>query len=417
MNKPLKSDLKKFFINIVTKSPRVQIFEAIIKGEFRSVAQFSIDYHMSVTVIREHLKEIRKVLSYYDISISNKKFEFKGKEEQIRMFLFLFYWRIFRGLHWPFKNIIELELNSLVDHLVTQGILTKPTHIEKKRILLFFAILKLRIKKKGLSITKYNSPISVTLEKHFSTNKKFIFFIKNSEEIFFISNIFKAFGWVEDSWIVREIDFEIEKKLPAGRATKYTLSKINSNLKKINECQLNRLTNYLFTIHTFANNFTNFSGDKNGYDYSKVCTRYTNNTQICIEEFIDKAKVDTKLKLYEEKRFLKLHYNMMLIYISKQNMMEKKIQICLETDLPEPVEEFLCRQISSFFRERFNFTLTNSSGIKNYNTIDILLVTIPLEEYTTIFPNAQIIAINRDLNFIDYNNIQKVLIKISKEQI
>ncbi|HCT9166691.1 TPA: helix-turn-helix domain-containing protein [Enterococcus faecalis] len=408
---PLEDDLKNFFIYVTCQSPNVQILISIFFGRFKSITQYSLENHMSEATVRRAINVIRKVLKKLDIEITNKTFSFKGDEKQIRMFLLLFFWRLNRGLSWPFASVSEKSMELLVNQLCRNLNISNLSTIKRKRLMYFFAIIVIRINDAKFIKTDKVLQYTKNLEK-IEVSIKASGFIRDlsKSELYFIYTMFKGFCMFSD--MNEEIDYEIEHSLPAGMATQYVLEKLNDEFPEFIENNRVRARDFLFATHTFANELHNFSSDMNGYFYFKFMDKYFPNISERLVMFFKQARKDTKLDLFDEHTFLLIHYNMLLAQLPTSLSIEKSVKVYVETALPSVLEDLLIEQVHSYFKIRYNIQMLNGSKKINREDVDMLLVTIPLEEYKSEYPNAQIIAVNRDLKPVDYEKIESVLSKL-----
>ncbi|MCO6016956.1 helix-turn-helix domain-containing protein [Carnobacterium divergens] len=415
LNVPIESDLKLFFIFIMEHSPNIQLVKSIFQGEFKTVTQYALDHHLSEATVRRNLNSVRKLLGNLKIGISNKNFNLTGSEKQIRYFFLLFFWRINRGLVWPFKTVSEQSMKLIVEGLSEKEYVAHLSPIEKKRLMFLLAITKIRINSNNhveydeifLYSENYEKLKSDLVSLNYLSNL-------SRDEFYFMYQLFKGFAWFNN--LSGELEFEEEHLLPAGVANVYTFNKIKHVLSNISVEQTKVEKEFLYSIHVLAHEFHNFSTDINGYDYTRLMNLHAFNLEQKIIKFIQTAKQQTHLSLYEEQKFLVPHYIMLLANVSKNLSFEKEIMVYLETALPKAIENFLVEQIKNYFRSRYNIKFFKLGEKIDEERVDVFLTTIPLDEYNEIYKNAQIIAINRELHFADYAKIEEALLNCLKKK-
>lgn len=141
-------NLKEFISFIILRSPLVQVLTAISFQKFISVTSYAHENFLSESTVRRYLKRIRDIIAPYEITITKKNYLLSGSETQIRYFLFLFFWRIYRGITWPFSFINKDQIIASTEDFLNRSLLQFDTPIEKNRFMFFLAICRLR------SITK-----------------------------------------------------------------------------------------------------------------------------------------------------------------------------------------------------------------------------------------------------------------------
>ena len=91
-------------------------------------------------------------------------------------------------------------------------------------------------------------------------------------------------------------------------------------------------------------------------------------------------------------------------------MYEKNTSILLETDLPRVLWAPFRQIIEEYFDSRYNINVYTSDMNFDANKIDLILSTNTIDGIDKDYPDAQIIAINREVNYRDLNRIEEVLL-------
>ncbi|WP_432228194.1 helix-turn-helix domain-containing protein [Enterococcus faecalis] len=408
---PMEDDLKVFFIYLMSKSPNIHVLKSIFSGKFKTVTQYALDNHLSEATVRRSLANVRGILQKLDIEIANRTFKLKGNEKQIRMTLFVFYWRINRGMVWPFESVSEKSMEFLVDRLCKSSNIKNVSLLQRKRLMFFFAITVIRMNS-GNYIDMENIPKSTAnldeLRKILASSG--IINVVNKSELFFVYSMLKGFSLFTD--MDDELFFEIENGYPAGVATEYSLEKLSEEFPVFFKTNEKKVTEFLYATHTFANELHNFSTDMNGYIYFRVLDEYFPEMSEWLVSYFQQAKTDTGISLFDEGPFLLTHYGMLLSHLPNSLSKERCINVYLETALPSVLNEMIIKQVDGYFKTRFNLRILIETDKLNKDDIDILLTTIPLKEFDLMYPNAHIIAINRELKLIDYEKIETVLLEV-----
>lgn len=91
----------------LTISTKFKIIEALLQHHFYGVNQLAIYLHLSPSVTYKALSELRPILNQFNVRISFKENITSSNlisenEANLRTFIFLLYWYIFKGSKWPF---------------------------------------------------------------------------------------------------------------------------------------------------------------------------------------------------------------------------------------------------------------------------------------------------------------------------
>lgn len=399
---PIGRDLKSFFIYILEPAPRLKIIEYVLHNKFKTIAHYALENHISEATARRHLREVRSILKPISIGIASKTFEFTGEEGQIRMFLLVFYWKINRGLYWPFTTVSEKKVEMIVNNFKKHSFFKKLSLLEKKRVMFLFAICQLRIN----SGNRMNYEHIPETSQNYANLKRVIKAANimseiKEEEVYFAYLVFKGLGLFAN--MEEEIAFEVAHSQPAGLATNYAINKMR--ILPLDD----KAAVALFSSHSFANILNHFLCDLDGEDYSLAFTNYFPNLKAQLERFFDLAYKETQLALFKEKSFLTIQYTMLLADLPQRLALERKITIYLETTLPQSAENLIAKQIKIYFQTKYHLIFVSPADVFKKMEIDIVLTTIPLSDYQQIYSNAEIIAINKELHASDYEKIEKVL--------
>lgn len=98
----LGADVLNFELYLLEENVTIILMKAIFFEEFTSVKKFAMDYFLSETTIRRSLKYFQELLEPYGIKLKRETYEVVGPEEQVRMFFYSYFWRLYQGAIWPF---------------------------------------------------------------------------------------------------------------------------------------------------------------------------------------------------------------------------------------------------------------------------------------------------------------------------
>lgn len=122
------------------QSPIADTLIALANKNYTSVATLAEDLHLSETAVYKHLSKINVVLSKYNIAISfDTTLNFKGKEYEIRYFLFNLYWSIYSTIETPplldYINPKYIDIRYLKNCLNIKTKLSKSQEIQIQMII------------------------------------------------------------------------------------------------------------------------------------------------------------------------------------------------------------------------------------------------------------------------------------------
>ncbi|WP_149023052.1 helix-turn-helix domain-containing protein [Listeria floridensis] len=116
------------------------ILTKLFHMETPSINQLAEECASSSVIIYKQIKALNRFLELYDIQIKLSPLRLSGSEEQIRFFYKHFFWYIFHGIDWPFKNVTESELTNLIQ-LQAPFLIPPKSNTIKESILFDIAII------------------------------------------------------------------------------------------------------------------------------------------------------------------------------------------------------------------------------------------------------------------------------------
>lgn len=94
-----------FLVDLIRHSLAYRLLNLLITGNVQTIKELSEKLFRSESTIRRKLKELRKELSPLKLTIERGKVYFQAPEPVVRMYLSVYYWRLFRGKDWPFAPL------------------------------------------------------------------------------------------------------------------------------------------------------------------------------------------------------------------------------------------------------------------------------------------------------------------------
>jgi hypothetical protein len=417
---PIDDDLKHFLAFITQKSPLIKMLEKICLNDFGSVRDYAERYFFSEATIRRRLKKIKRFLNQFDIDLARETVVFEGNEQQIRYFMLLFFWRLYSGISWPFQYIDESEVEQIVNELITLNnkYNNEITRLEKRRMMYYIAIVKIRIRKKNtMSMlpvwekAKINNDFFQEFSQLFSSFNGSL--CTKPAEISLHYEIWKSCSWVPN--VKAAFDVEKNNGSEPAKASMLFFDYFKEHFFEMTEAEKESATEFIFCIHTLCFNFKKFKSDINGYYYYRRIQKYYPKLKLRLEHFIDVLYEQSGYSLFLEKNFLVTHYSMLFSHLKRINEYERTIHVTIETELPNMLSELLYDQVYGMFSRKYNIYLDSPNKAEAKEKADVILTTVPLRETKSVSTEKNIVAINRELKKADIRKIEYVFDRILQD--
>lgn len=102
-------------LHYIQLSHEYLILQSVLSNYFNSVEALSQKINLSVAQTYKSLNTVNKALNHFGVKLiftgDTSRSNIQGLEQNIRLFLFYYYWSVFKGVVWPFKE----SLNYLQD--------------------------------------------------------------------------------------------------------------------------------------------------------------------------------------------------------------------------------------------------------------------------------------------------------------
>ena len=122
-----------FLVDLIRHSLAYRLLDLLIAGNVRTIKELSEKLFRSESTIRRKLKEIRKELTPLQLTIERGEVCFQAPEAVIRMYLSVYYWRLFRGKDWPFAPL-QHELVEKVSQAIQRFFQVDLNPIKEQRL-------------------------------------------------------------------------------------------------------------------------------------------------------------------------------------------------------------------------------------------------------------------------------------------
>lgn len=423
LNVARDADIHYLAAEVVRECHTVKIFEAILTEEFDTVKNYALENFISESTVRRCLNRIRILLSRYQIKLGREKNWLLGEEKQIRMFMIIFFWGVYRGRVWPFKFIDEQRIQTYVNNVLSSNftVQSEIPYAYKKQIAYIFAEGIIRARKNKLvefSMDEKKMIFENVLYKSFReqfTKIDGASDIKNSEIPFFfcvwlsMSKTTEIFTNVVFNNLLKD---NRDRQTFIYTSTEFVIDNFQKHFFTIDEDKIWRFWSYIFSSHWFAYFFKSFNTDITGNTYKDI---FSDNYPILIkktESFLDELFIESKNDLFIEKEFLLIPYLKSILSLGNPCMYEIPIKVLVESDMPNLLTNTLINQVYGYFSCLYNITIFSNVKTKA-NEIDILLTTGTLKDIEILYPNASVVVIEKKISISDLDKVSKALKEVS----
>lgn len=136
-----------FLVDLIRHSLFYRLLDLLIIENIRTIKELSERLYRSESTIRRKLKELAKELVPLQLTVERGEVLFQTPEPVVRMYLSVYYWRLFRGKDWPFtplrhelvrkisreiQHFFQVELNPIkeqrLEYLVAAHLLREAQH-------------------------------------------------------------------------------------------------------------------------------------------------------------------------------------------------------------------------------------------------------------------------------------------------
>ncbi|MEO1769548.1 helix-turn-helix domain-containing protein [Candidatus Enterococcus ferrettii] len=399
-------NLKEFISFIILRSPLIQLFTAISFQKFVSVTNYAQENFLSESTVRRSLKRIRSIITPYEITITKNSYLLSGSETQIRYFLFLFFWRIYRGITWPFPSVDIDQIITSTNNILQKKMIQFDTPIEKKRFMFFLAVCRLRISNKNhIKETDLQVSPMTEIEKLFIENfptRNIKLGLSLAEKRFFFQ-FCKGLGWLSN--LTEQFELEKLQQTSEYQATEDFFNRFQKQFFLIPTEKKLAANLFIFRVHTVARLFKNFHTDMNGFFYNHYLINYypelTGKLSYLIADLISKDQ-----PLFKQEQFLLIHYLMLVASVDEICRYEKTIYLVYDSTLVPLLQEEQINRIYSYFKDFFHLDISLPAAVNAPDKINFVLTSIPLPEYSAQYPNAKILTISRNLKVSDLMKLE-----------
>lgn len=346
--------------SIYKNSLTYKLITALLNETIVSLDQFAINQFISLASIRRKISTINEILYDYNIIIKNNRIV--GDEQNVRSFLFKYYWEIHRGTTWPFVSIDKQKLVSVSDKVST-NLNVWCSQVSYEQIYYLLAIARLRFKKNHIIEQKQEFLDRVEGNGLFLEAKKiwvqefpflnvsenelqYYFFIVSSFSLNYIRTDFDTLLSLKDLYEKQQtFSYLITKKLFNQIEERYN----KKNLEEKQPLLFLELLMYHNRAFTIASDMLITSLDrcyfvgKMRHNYPEIFTRLTKTVNSITKEFP---------QMKQSKNYLLEIYSM-FYFQALRTFFLKKFKVFISITDGRSVEKMIFHDIKQHFEDKF----------------------------------------------------------------
>lgn len=397
---------------IIENDDTILLMNQLIFSKISSIKRYSEDHFISEYSLKKSIKKIEELLESFQIKLSNQKTVFDGRERNIRMFIYLFLWTLYKDAEWPFSYISEEKIYNSVDNFSENGRLNF-TKINRKQMAYLMSVNLLRNKKKFYIKRDDDWDRYVNLESLkkepviMQGMENYQYYFEN--DIYFLLLLIQMKYRIFRSDMLRKRILDYHKKMNSDvyLMTEAMMTLFEETFFKIPEDRKDVFFTYTFCAHLFCKVFKTIRFDIDGYD---ILIKNDTSPKLLnkLSAFIDRLAEEHGSPIFLEHPFLIRKYFLLFSYFKNTTIYETKITVGVDSDLPFFIREDIKKDITKNFENRYNLELVESNEQKT----DAILTNMPsLHE-----EEPHVCVISYPLQNKEYQLIERTLAKIFQDK-
>jgi hypothetical protein len=398
----------------------LKLSELFLENSSVNFSDFCQENFIGESTLKRKISKANILLRTTDIRIIFRKncLYIEGEERKIRYCLISLLWRSYRGTRWPFRQIEEEAIDSILSTVLSDG--RKISYGKQKQLSLYLAVFISRAKTNHI-ILEENLP---SYSKQLIQNNKYLpklsnivkkFFDIPDEEIAFILLTFYTFPECYDYFQKTDDTLDVLKKY--SKKSYYSVIKfVNFIEKKHPEWDRNGpSSSFFWSMLVSGRIFVDIFGDLyfNSSDvriFSQAKTEYP-NLMPTIEKRILLVESDLSKNTLKS---LTLRYAQAYISEFSPQDFEPEIRILLLSDAALYIDLITQERIGNLLRDKYNFILEFDFSTKKP---DLVLATGRID---TEDKSSKVVYISYGITIKDAKNIltacQEILELKNKKQ-
>ncbi|WP_160240726.1 helix-turn-helix domain-containing protein [Enterococcus faecalis] len=416
------NDYREFKQFLVDNTLTVNIVKALTLKKENSLITLADENFVSESTIRRKIQQLKEYVEFMDISIISRSGQYSilGDEREIRMFLFIILWKVYRGRTWPFNEIEYNKMMTVINEL-TQSTNFYIKEINKQKAAFILAICFIRYKKKETIDLSQIDPKIIKLceviDNHTGVSEYLYhnYFLPKNESYFFILLLLNRPGIYAisfDNKSVAELCRDIEPEY--YNTTVFVLDSLLNyfNLEASSEVY-SQIFNTLLANHLYLLMNPGTHYDNNGYYiYPTLYSSYP-VLMSKIKEFIKNDVPKELLHSDHNAELLSSSYFFVLSQLMDVKKFEPKIKVYFESDFPFVAENYIINYVYSYLKSTYNVEFFSNYFEVDLEEIDLIISTSAaptLIEIQKNIPNINIFpeTVRKDISSIE-NEIVKLL--------
>ena len=397
---------------IIDKDDTITLLNQLIFSKISSIKKYSEENFISEYSLKKSIIKVEELLAGFRIKLATHKTILEGKERNIRMFIYVFLWTLYKDTEWPFSYISEEKIYNSVDNFSKNGQLNF-TSINRKQMAYLMSVNLLRNKKKFYikKDAEWDNYVNIEAMKRDPViiqgmeNYQYYF----EHDIYFLLLLVQMKYRIFKSDLLRERIFSYHKKMNSDVyiMTKQMMKLFEEKFFNIPEDRKDVFFTYSFCAHLFCKVFKSIRFDIDGYD---ILVKNDTSPKLLekLNDFLDQLADEHGSPIFLEKPFLIRKYFLLFSYFETTTIYETKITVGIDSDLPFFIRETIKKDIQRNFENRYNLELAESDE----KPIDVILTNMPsLHE-----EEKYVCVISYPLQSKEYQMIGKTLDKIFNDK-
>ncbi|MGX7245689.1 helix-turn-helix domain-containing protein [Enterococcus quebecensis] len=369
-----------FLVQYLSNLPEVIFLKAIIEEETILTKNLAEKLLISESCLRRRVKRINDRLKKFGVYLRRGTYELSGEEEQIRELILHFYWFVYQGTNNNFL-LQEKAGSRQLTQLLIDFFNMQINDIQKEALFRIIQIAIWRYQKgKAIKIKaewqQYinESSIFAKLQEAMRINETYQYI--DIEEVAYLYLIIQArflpyFGSSMQAYIIEE---HYIKKTTCYSRTIVMTNKFRHVFweKKFKHSKDSIVASLGFHLYYELISYFYFERNQPAKVLQEAFPNFTSKLDECVSGLSKNSSIYQRIP----KDALFYRYFMILSSLISPVYSEKRIFICLMTDLSLEKEIELGKRITSFFYERYNLTVIYARKTKSIMYADVILTTV-----------------------------------------
>ncbi|MBL1224045.1 helix-turn-helix domain-containing protein [Enterococcus sp. BWR-S5] len=419
-------DYHRIYFQLVKNSINFSFLTDLYFYDEIDVEDFCERHYISDTVAKKIFKRGNDFFKPYELQLTyaKGKVTFTGNERSIRYFGYIFFWGLFKGITWPFEEIIEEEhVKSFLEKQFSRySIMKTISHAQWCYIL---AVNICRIKN-GHEITADNLP------EYAEELNQTLFF--TSSEVFdsemLLENFYALYPttraefdyfalitqigvrvYLIPSVLDRAFAFHKQNQTPIYTMYELLTDTFSEELKNADSETQKLVDSLIFATFITASLFPSFNTTVTGYDFDNYLSLTFPSLRKEMSSRLEAMRQHSDSPLLKDESLLVSRFCELYSLVGHPSDFNPVIHIKLETDLPIVMEKVISMQLASALSPFFKISILSPIEVQEAISPDLIIAStqIRVEEQS-----VNIVYINPALAAKDIKLITEKVSVINK---